>query len=237
MRILAVDAGNSRIKWGLSEGGHWRGQGAGAIDDFERVVGEAWRGLAAPDRIAVANVAGPDVRGSLERLAGRWKIAPAWLQASAAAGGVTNGYTQPAQLGVDRWAALVAARTRHRDASLVVLAGTATTIDHLDAQGVFRGGMILPGARLMKKALHENTAGLPLAQGEYLEFPRSTADAIETGCRIAQVAAIERAYRKLPKGAACFVSGGAAGEIVALLDFHGEAVEHLVLEGIVILAQ
>ena len=97
--------------------------------------------------------------------------------------------------------------------------------------------MILPGTRLMKEALHQHTAGLPLAPGEYREQPRSTADAIETGCRIAQVAAIERAYRRLPGGAACLVSGGAAGEIVASLDFRAEAIEHLVLEGIVLLAQ
>lgn len=237
MRILAVDAGNSRVKWGLSEGGQWRALGAATIEDLEQVVGEAWRALVAPERVAVANVAGPDVASSIANLMGAWAIAPAWLRATGAACGVTNGYARPEQLGADRWAALVAARARHSGASLVVLAGTATTIDQLDAGGVFRGGMILPGARLMKQALHQNTAGLPLAQGEYRELPRSTADAIETGCRIAQVAAIERAYRQLPRGAACFVSGGAAGEIVALLDFRVEAVEHLVLEGIVLLAQ
>jgi len=238
VRILAVDAGNSRVKWGLSDGGQWRTLGAVAVDELERLAGDdAWRGLHAPQRIAVANVAGAGVRARLAALLGRWATTPTWLEASAGACGVTNAYVEPGQLGVDRWAALVAARTRHRGDSLVVLAGTATTIDHLDARGVFRGGMILPGTRLMKQALHLNTAGLPLAQGEYREFPRSTADAIETGCRIAQVASIERAYRRLPSGGACFVSGGGAGDIVGLLDFRVEAVEHLVLEGIVLLAQ
>lgn len=238
MRILAIDAGNSRVKWGLSEGGQWRALGAVAVEALDGLAGDdAWRGLIAPQRIAVANVAGPDVRNRLATLMGRWAIAPTWLRATAAACGVTSAYTDPGQLGVDRWAALVAARSRHRGDTLVVLAGTATTIDHLDAGGVFRGGMILPGTRLMKQALHQNTAGLPLAPGEYRDPPRSTADAIETGCRIAQVAAIERAYRRLPKGAACLMSGGAVADIVALLDFHAEAVEHLVLEGIVLLAQ
>jgi len=236
--ILAVDAGNSRVKWGLSEAGQWRTLGAVAVDELEQLArDDAWRGLHAPQRIAVANVAGAGVRDRLATLLGRWAVAPAWLAATEEACGVANGYAEPGQLGVDRWAALVAARARHRGDSLVVLAGTATTIDHLDASGVFRGGMILPGTRLMKQALHQNTAGLPLAQGEYREFPRSTADAIETGCRVAQTAAIERAYRRLPKGGTCFVSGGGSGDIVALLDFHVEAVEHLVLEGIVLLAQ
>lgn len=237
MRTLAVDAGNSRVKWGLAERGQWLALGAAAIDDFAEPLGAAWRDLAVPDRIAVTNVAGPDVRSRLARLIGHWAAAPIWLQATAAADGVTNGYSHPEQLGADRWAALVAARARHRGESLVVLAGTATTIDHLDAGGTFRGGMILPGTRLMKQALHWNTAELPLAQGEYRESPRNTADAIETGCLVAQVAAIERAYRRLPQGAACFVSGGGAGEMVALLDFRVEEVEHLVLEGIVLLGQ
>jgi len=238
VRILAVDAGNSRVKWGLSEGGQWRAVGAVAVEALERLADDdAWRGLPAPQRIAVANVAGVGVRSRLAELLGRWAIAPTWLAATAKAAGVANAYAEPGQLGVDRWAALVAARARHRGDSLVVLAGTATTIDHLDASGVFRGGMILPGTRLMKQALHQNTAELPLAQGEYRELPRSTADAIETGCRVAQVAAIERAYRRLPKSSACFVSGGGAGDIIVLLDFRVEAVEHLVLEGIVLLAQ
>ena len=237
MRTLAVDAGNSRVKWGLAEHGRWLALGAAPTDEFAEPIGAAWRDLAAPDRIAVTNVAGPAVRSRLTRLMGHWATAPIWVKAAAAGGGVTNAYAQPEQLGADRWAALVATRARHAGASLVVLAGTATTIDHLDASGTFRGGMILPGTRLMKQALHRDTAGLPLAQGEYRDAPRNTADAIETGCLVAQVAAIERAYRRLPQGAACFVSGGAAGEMVALLDFRVEEVEHLVLEGIVLLGQ
>jgi type III pantothenate kinase len=257
VKILAVDAGNSRVKWGftdrgftdrgftdrgftdrgLSEHGQWQALGAAAIGDLEQGIGKAWEDLGTPDRIAVANVAGPGVASDLAGRMGHWAITPVWLQATAEACGVKNAYTRAAQLGVDRWAALVAARARHTAASLVVLAGTATTIDFLDASGVFCGGMILPGARLMKQALHHHTAGLPLAQGDYLARPRSTEDAIETGCRIAQVAAIERAYRELPPGAASIVSGGAAGELLALLDFRAVAVEHLVLEGVVMLGQ
>lgn len=238
MRTLAVDAGNARVKWGLSENGRWHALGALPVDELARLsADEAWRGLPAPERIAVANVAGPDVRSGLARVLERWPVAPTWLRSEAAACGVTNGYAEPGQLGVDRWAGLVAARSRHRGDSLVVLAGTATTINYLDAAGTFRGGMIFPGTRLMKDALHGNTAELPLAQGEYAEWPRNTVDAIESGCRLAQAAAVGWAYRRLPQGAACFVSGGAAGEILQLLDFRAEAVEHLVLEGIVLLAQ
>jgi type III pantothenate kinase len=238
MKILAVDAGNSRVKWGLYDAGQWRTLGAVATDEVERLASnDAWRGTSPPERIAVANVAGPAVRDRLVGLVARWPIAPDFLRASAAACGVTNGYAEPGQLGVDRFAALVAARARHRGDCLVVMAGTATTIDHLDADGLFRGGMILPGVRLMKRSLHQGTADLPLEQGEYSKAPRSTADAIETGCREAQAGAVARARARLPRGGRCFVTGGAAREFVPLLDFPVEEVEHLVLEGIVLLAQ
>jgi len=238
VRVLAVDAGNARVKWGLSEDGRWHALGAVPVDELGQLAAdEAWRGLPAPERIAVANVAGPDVRSGLASVLGRWGVAPIWLRPETAACGVTNSYAEPGQLGVDRWAGLVAARSRHRGACLVVLAGTATTINRLDADGAFRGGMILPGTRLMKEALHGSTAELPLARGEFAEWPRNTADAIESGCRVAQAAAIGWAYRRLPQGAACLVSGGAAAEIVGLLDFRAEAIEHLVLEGVVLLAQ
>lgn len=238
MRILAIDAGNARLKWGLSEGGRWHALGAVPVGALERLSADTvWRDLPAPERIAVANVAGRDVRDRLASELERWRVVPTWLRAEAAACGVTNDYTEPGQLGVDRWAGLVATRARHPGDSLVVLAGTATTINYLDASGAFRGGMILPGARLMKQVLHGDTAELPLTQGEFAEWPRNTADAIESGCRLAQAATIAWAYRRLPQGTACFVSGGAADEIVGLLDFRAEAVEHLVLEGIVLLAQ
>lgn len=239
MIVLAVDAGNSRIKWGLAEDGAWRALGAAAIDAFERHAGVAWPPLAAPDRIAVANVAGPEVRRLLDAQFAR--TAPgapvAWLRAERVAGGVANGYDDPAQLGVDRWAALVAARARHRGDCLVVVAGTATTVDRLDAGGAFRGGMILPGVELMKRALAEGTAGLPHARGEHRAEPRSTPDAIESGCLEAQAGAIERAYARLPAGSPCFLSGGGARAIAPLLAFAPEEVEHLVLEGVVRLAQ
>lgn len=246
MNVLAVDAGNTRIKWGLAEGDAWRALGAAAIDEFDRHAEQSWPMLPPPARIAVANVAGPEVG---QRLAGlfahavarRAPDAPqapvAWLGAVRQAAGVTNGYDDPAQLGVDRWAALVAARARCAGDCLVVMAGTATTVDRLDAGGRFRGGMILPGAELMKRALAAGTAGLPLARGEYRAEPRNTPDAIESGCLAAQAGAIERAYAQLPAGAPCFLSGGGAGAVAGLLAFAIQEVEHLVLEGILRLAQ
>ena len=80
---------------------------------------------------------------------------------------------------------------------LVVCAGTATTIDRLDADGRFVGGVILPGFDLMRSALAGNTAQLPLAEGELRAVPTNTMDAIISGCLNAQLGAIERLFAPL----------------------------------------
>ena len=73
MRILTLDAGNSRVKWGLAESARWRALGAVSVDELERLpADEAWRGLPAPERIAVANVAGPAVRNRLASVLERY---------------------------------------------------------------------------------------------------------------------------------------------------------------------
>ena len=138
-------------------------------------------------RVVGVNVAGEAARVRLEAQLARWRIAPEWLTAGAAACGVQNRYARPAQLGADRWASLCAARRRSLaddlfpPACVVVNAGTAVTVDALDADGVFRGGLILPGLRLMLRALAENTAALKVAPGEMRPFPDNTADALYSG--------------------------------------------------------
>ena len=116
------------------------------------------------------------------------------------------------------------------------MAGTATTIDTLDGDGRFLGGLILPGLDLMRRSLARDTAALPLADGQYLAWPRCTDDAITSGCVEAQAGAIERAIAKLGNGATCLLSGGAAGVIGEHLGIAHRRVDNLVLEGLLRLA-
>lgn len=234
--ILAVDAGNSRIKWGLRDAaGQWLVRGAAAVDELERAYDE-WARMPAPTRIAIANVAGPTLRETVTDLAGRWQVEPLWLETTERACGVVNGYESPEQLGVDRWAAAVAAWLRQGRECLVVMAGTATTVDVLDANGVYCGGLIMPGLGLMKRSLADHTAALKFAPGVYREMPRNTADAIESGCIHAQIGAIERMRRRLSADAGCVISGGGAPALVPHLEAPAMVVENLVLEGVIALA-
>lgn len=232
--ILAIDCGNTRVKWGLREpqATSWRALGAVPLADIAKLDAD-WSSLPVPTRIVIANVAGEPARQALFAPLARWMVEPRWASAQAAQCGVTNGYADPGQLGVDRWAALVGAWHLQHGACLVVNAGTATTVDMLSSQGMFRGGIILPGVDLMQRALVQNTAGLPLSHGRFAEDPRCTADAIESGCLHAQAGAIERMYARLEAGAVCLLSGGNAERIQPILNIPVRAVDNLALEGLV----
>ncbi len=102
----------------------------------------------------------------------------------------------------------------------------------LSGQGEFTGGLILPGIDLMRFVLHEHTGRLPLQEGRYVQAPRNTVDAIESGCRHAQAGAVERMYRAMGQGAAILVSGGGGPSLIERLDLPCRYVENLVLEGL-----
>ena len=234
--ILAIDCGNSRLKWGLHETGGWRSTGSVPLADIAR-LGKKWRRIAPSAKVVVANVAGPSVRRRLEDILAGRLVVPAWVQAKRRECGVTNGYGKPAQLGADRWAALIGAWSILRGPCLVVGAGTATTVDVLKGDGTFTGGAILPGLELMKRSLARNTAKLPFAKGRFLCRPRSAADAIETGCLLAQAGAIERMFAAMEPGAVCTLTGGAASRIAQHLGIPVRLEDNLVLEGLVRIVQ
>jgi len=234
--ILAVDCGNSRLKWGLHENGGWREAGAVPVSELARLE-KSWKKFMPADKVVVANVAGQSMRKRLENLFARRSMAPEWVKAKRYECGVTNAYGRPDQLGPDRWAALIGAWSILRAPCLVVAAGTATTVDVLRGDGRFVGGVILPGLDLMKRSLARGTAQLPFARGRFSAEPRNTADAIETGCLLAQAGAIERTFAAMEHGAACVLAGGAARRIARHLSIPVRFVDNLVLEGLVRIAQ
>jgi type III pantothenate kinase len=229
--IVCIDSGNTRIKWGVHDGSRWLAQGAVTHAEVGTLGAllDQWR---AADRIVLANVAGTEAGGRIRDSLAAWPAPWMELRAEFRRCGVTNLYRQPEKLGVDRWCALIGARALVPSAAIVVMAGTATTIDTLDADGAFLGGMILPGMELMRRALATDTAALPFAAGEYTATPRCTDDAIVTGVVEAQVGAIERAWRRLGSvDKQCLLSGGNAPTLIRHLDIPCREIPNLPLEG------
>ena len=236
--ILAIDAGNSRVKWGWHDGAGWTSVASVSLIEFAASSDHVNPFSVThddPECIIISNVAGEGAHHLLVNWTSVFDAQPMWLHPEASRCGVTNQYERPDQLGPDRWAALIAARAVHHGACLVVNAGTATTVDMLTAEGVFRGGAILPGVELMRFVLHEHTGRLPIQEGAYRDMPRNTVDAIETGCRHAQAGAVERMYRvfrDLEPNPLCIVSGGAGRVLVDQLAMPRRYIENLVLDGL-----
>ena len=233
--ILAIDAGNSRVKWGWHDGRGWHNLATVSLIEFAAANHDINPFAAThenPQRIVISNVAGEGAHQLLVNWTSVFDAEPLWLKGEAERCGVRSRYERPEQLGADRWAALVAARALHPGASLVVNAGTATTADLLSSAGEFLGGLILPGVDLMRFVLHEHTGRLPLQEGRFERMPRNTVDAIESGCRHAQAGAVERMVRIAGAGAQCLVSGGAGKALIEQLDIPCRYVENLVLEGL-----
>ncbi|HZN86569.1 MAG TPA: type III pantothenate kinase [Burkholderiales bacterium] len=233
--ILAIDAGNSRVKWGWHDRRDWHNLATVSLIEFAAANHDINPFAAThenPQRIVISNVAGEGAHQLLINWTSIFDAEPLWLKGEAERCGVRSLYQRPEQLGPDRWAALVAARALHRGPCLVVNAGTATTADVLSSGGEFLGGLILPGVDLMRFVLHEHTGRLPLQEGRFAPTPRNTVDAIETGCRHAQAGAVERMFRVAGPGAQCLVSGGAGKALIEQLDIPCRYVENLVLEGL-----
>lgn len=228
--ILCLDCGNTRLKWGLlNTDGAWHARGALSLLQID-TLRAALIGHPVAQRVIGCNVAGAE---NAQRIAAQLEAAPEWVVPQREQCGVHNAYLQPAQLGADRWVSLIAARAMSDHATLVVNAGTATTIDLLEANGHFVGGLILPGLDLMRRSLAHNTADLPLAEAAYTPQPRDTHAAIVSGSLEATVGAIERMYARLEQQpATCLLAGGAAAELQPLLHIPVQNVDDLVLRGL-----
>ncbi|MEQ1556365.1 MAG: type III pantothenate kinase [Gallionella sp.] len=239
---LLIDAGNSQVKFALIDAASWCDLPSLATAKIAQLSAHLqcckdldWSRITA---VWVSNVAGNLVASTVQQAVAAHNVPLHIIQAQGAQCGVQNGYDNAAQLGSDRWAMLLAARALCQDDCLVVSCGTATTIDALNAQGEFLGGLILPGLDLMLSSLLARTAQLKHADGRYAKFPRNTADAIMSGALQATLGALLQQYTALQNDAAqVILTGGAAGALQAQLEQPVQRVNNLVLQGIARIAQ
>jgi type III pantothenate kinase len=121
---------------------------------------------------------------------------------------------------------------------LIANVGTALTVDCLDGHGVFMGGVIVPGMRLLGKALSQYTAGVKKIEGVKKDFPQTTGDAVTTGSLLALAGTItlmrEKFLRIEPHDV--ILTGGDATAIGDMLPFPYRIAPNIVLQGLVELA-
>ena len=211
---LVFDLGNTRLKWAAVESTQnisdrnkklWAYSGSISTKSFQspelrtELSDYISKTLPKPGAIGFCCVAGDIAIENLRSLFPQWQDLE-WKQftGSSPYEGLRTLYQDPSKLGADRWAALIGARALSSTNTLVINAGTATTIDLLGGNGVHYGGWILPGLSLMQESLQQNTAQLPLIvrankPKAQASFGSTTDEAITGGCDAAQMGAILRA--------------------------------------------
>lgn len=240
-RVLLVDVGNSRIKWRLT--GDAYAEGFCPLNVLTNGVPLAWKSLPAPEWVMVSQVSNDPVREGLRQwCAERWNVVAHFADATSKVPGIENHYGDPRQLGVDRWLAMVAARRLGDEAVIVIDCGTAITMDLVNRDGIFLGGMILPGRRMSEAAFRQRVPYLEPASESEPAFPSTnTSDAIALGIRTALVASLDRfvdnATALLGEKPVLRFTGGDGRWLRAL--YIGDAHVHLnlVLDGLQILTE
>ncbi|MBL8815954.1 MAG: type III pantothenate kinase [Planctomyces sp.] len=264
--IVAVDVGNTRIKFGIFRDNGTSlptaeqitacvaAQDGSPQDELSRWLAECavqFPELHTPNVRALIAGSDPETR---DALLDNWPVSLVKPE-------VVTSYRQvpveldvesPDRVGIDRllnvWAAW--RMTLCRDAVIAVDSGTATTVDLLTQDGVFRGGSILPGLRLSAFAMHDYTARLPLLNmdNELTDAPelpgRNTEAAMRAGLFYGQLGAV----RELAAGLTAFsvsrlgqsdrprvfVSGGGGRQLVRFLP-DAQFVDSLALHGLAML--
>lgn len=251
MSFLAIDIGNTRLKWALypraEQGAQPLAGGAEFLENIDKLADAHWAPLGRPDRMLGCSVAADAVKRRVEeQMEELWDVPAHWVVASAEEAGVINGYDHPTRLGSDRWVAMIGARHRMLARGparpmVVVMIGTAVTVEAVDAHGKFLGGFILPGHGIMLRALESGTAGLHVPTGEVREFPTNTSDALTSGGTFAIAGAIERMVQHVRRhcGAepACYMTGGAGWKMAPHMGHPFELVESLIFDGLLVIAQ
>lgn len=245
---LLLDLGNSRLKWAWTsaDGLVQSGSAIHRDQDLVTVLAEPFRSSVPPVEVRVANVAGP-AAGNLvaEAIYTRFGVKPIFARSRDSAYGLSNGYRDPGQLGIDRWLAMCAAWQKFSGPLCLVDAGTAVTIDAITVEGVHCGGLILPGINLMEAALRQETGDLDRIGGPELSrdlqailvsgrgaLGTDTASAIQLGAIRALAALVADCLAKLNDGAKLVLTGGDGALLAELMGGPYAYNPHLVLEGL-----
>ncbi len=249
MTFLALDVGNTRLKWAQYDapvvGAKLLAHGAVFLENIDKLAENDWQAIPEPSSILGCIVAGDAIKRRLVEQMEIWEVLPRWVISSPHEAGLTNGYDHPARLGSDRWVAMIGAYHRLlargiRKPCLVVMVGTAVTVEAIDASGKFLGGIILPGHGIMLRALESGTAGLHVPTGEVQDFPTNTSDALTSGGTFAIAGAVQRMVdnitRHCGEAPECIMTGGAGWKMAPSMTVKFELVDNLIFDGLLEIA-
>ena len=250
--LVAVDVGNSSIKLGWFPDGCTSGElrpSQVLTLSEEELASPSWNAfcamIAANSHWAIASVN----QSACDALTNLLKIdCPSakitHLQNSMLP--ISTKLDSPELIGTDRLLAVLAVRELFPYArpAIVIDSGTAVTVDVLDAQGEFAGGVIMPGSALIARALNAGTSQLPEVNPDGQHPPSAiginTSEAISAGIFWGLVGSIkELIYQQrqtLGLDTPVFISGGDRW-LARHLNMECKVTAHLCLHGIAIAVQ
>jgi type III pantothenate kinase len=150
--------------------------------------------------VLIANVAGKGVASEIRKVVNSlWQLEAEFIVSSKNSCGLENSYHKPEQLGVDRWMAMVAAYHMTNTPVIVVDCGTAITIDMVNENGLFVGGVIMPGLSSAFLSLKAGTDAVEEVDkpGTIINVAaQTTEDAVQSGVLLGTAGGIERVVRE-----------------------------------------
>ncbi len=271
---LLIDAGNTCIKWmlandlALPEQQRCFYASQTPIQQFERLLtslqsGEV-KGYAKSHtkdyaEIVMVSVLGESFNQQAKEIALTFGKPLLQIKSSKQLLGVSNAYEEAHKLGADRFVAMIGAyhlsnnQQKTKKACIIVDAGTATTIDAVNAKGDHLGGLILPGNELCKLSLLKNTQQLSKwgtsknqEKPDCKLFSTNTADAIHSASILGLSGAIEQISLNMERELKTrnedisvdrYLCGGSARIISSYLKSDFLLQEDLVMQGLNIISE
>jgi len=256
--LLAIDAGNTNVVFALVEpGAERRVRARWRIATDPRRTGDEYavwihqlltlEGLRMADVTAVIiSTVVPRTLHNLTVLATKYfGVAPLIAGQPPVEWTIALDVPMPHTLGADRAINGIAAHAAYAGDLIVIDFGTATTFDHIDYSGAYKGGIIAPGINLSLEALVSNAAKLPRIA---IAVPASdnvigatTEDQMLIGVFWGYVAMIEgliaRMRREIGRPAKVIATGGLAVLFGEKADLFDAIVPDLTIDGLAILYQ
>lgn len=220
--ILEIDAGNTTLKWRLLD--QCQQVSARGIQGYSEELSAitAQLGGGAITCMRIACVAGSGIGMRLKQ----WAHDDLGVEVKFAStlkhyAGVTVAYDAPSRLGVDRWLAMLAAYGEGAEPVCIIDAGSAITVDLLAGDGEHLGGYIVPGLKMLRRSLLEDTGQIILSgqeQPDQLAWGKSTDEAVDYGTYKMAVSFLQSIVDELKDSGHCwslYVTGGDGRKVMS----------------------
>ena len=233
---LVIDWGNSSLKTGWFDGSELVETNRYGTPDA--LLADVTKRPAVQVMVSSTSRPGSEIRSRLIGLGSSFQVLDSQTPVP-----IRKAYDTPNTLGADRVAASVGAMTLFPgQACLVLDLGTCLTADLIDREAVFQGGLISPGLHMRFRAMHEQTARLPLVNlpaDSGAAWPaltaKNTQQAMHSGVMngyLFELNGIIENYRRERPGVVVLVCGGDASSFESRLKPPIFVVPELVLIGL-----